>query len=277
MAEGESMETEDAESKNIRARLRLRKAIPTDRVTFSRQLDILRAIALESGRDKKPVSNDAVAKMANLHAGSISVCNPFFLDAGLLTRHKMQNLPCDEVFAYADSYEWDKEKATLKLAPIIRKAWFSEILIPKLIFRPLPVDEALGLLAEESGATKEHREQLATILEYMKVAGIISTDGGIVTVNKNGDESLSKNDKNTSPPKQNEIDKPGGEIEGFNLDPLILALLHKIPPHGEEWPQEKRLRWFRTFAMNVSQVYDDDDKPVELQISVSKSGNKADE
>ncbi len=277
MAEDEPMKTEGVESKSTRVRLRLRKAIPTDRVTFSRQLDILRAIALESGRDKKPVTNDAVAKMADLHAGSISICNPFFLDAGLLIRHKMQNIPCDEVFAYADSYEWDKEKATLKLAPIIRKAWFSEILIPKLIFRPLPVDEALGLLAEESGATKDHRDQLATILEYMKAAGIISTDSGIVTINKNGDEDSSQNDKKTSQPKPNEIVKPDEEIEGFNLDPLILALLHKIPPQGNEWPQEKRLRWFRTFAMNVSQVYDDDDKPVELNISISKSGNNADE
>jgi hypothetical protein len=28
------------------------------------------------------------------------------------------------------------------------------------------------------------------------------------------------------------------------------------------------LRWFRTFAMNVSQVYDDDASPVELEIKI---------
>jgi hypothetical protein len=54
----------------------------------------------------------------------------------------------------------------------------------------------------------------------------------------------------------------------LDLDPLLLALLQKIPKRGEAWPVEKRLRWFRTFAMNVSQVYDDDNEPVELRVSV---------
>lgn len=54
----------------------------------------------------------------------------------------------------------------------------------------------------------------------------------------------------------------------MSLDPLIMALLRKIPSAGQEWPQEKRLRWFKTFAMNVSQVYDDDKHPIELSITV---------
>jgi hypothetical protein len=56
--------------------------------------------------------------------------------------------------------------------------------------------------------------------------------------------------------------------EALDLDPLLLALLQKIPRRGDSWPAEKRLRWFRTFAMNVSQVYDDDNEPVELRVSV---------
>lgn len=63
----------------------------------------------------------------------------------------------------------------------------------------------------------------------------------------------------------------GGDNGGLNLDPLLVALLHKIPEHGHEWPAEKRLRWFRTFAMNVSQVYDPEEgEPVELQIELKK-------
>ncbi|HTS22717.1 MAG TPA: hypothetical protein VMN79_13010 [Casimicrobiaceae bacterium] len=59
-----------------------------------------------------------------------------------------------------------------------------------------------------------------------------------------------------------------GDGGGLSLDPLLMALLRKIPAAESGWPAENRLRWFRTFAMNVSQVYDDDDKPVELEISV---------
>jgi hypothetical protein len=59
----------------------------------------------------------------------------------------------------------------------------------------------------------------------------------------------------------------GGDGEFSVLDPLLLALLRKIPSLDEGWPREKRVRWFKTFAMNVSQVYDSDDEPVEITIS----------
>jgi hypothetical protein len=58
-----------------------------------------------------------------------------------------------------------------------------------------------------------------------------------------------------------------GTNVGLDLDPLLIALLQKIPPQGDPWPKERRLRWFKTFAMNVSQVYDGEDDPVELNIS----------
>ena len=65
----------------------------------------------------------------------------------------------------------------------------------------------------------------------------------------------------------------GGGTGGdeLNLDPLLIALLKKIPPSSKGWPSAQRVRWFRTFAMNVSQIYDgDDDAPVELTIEIDK-------
>lgn len=68
----------------------------------------------------------------------------------------------------------------------------------------------------------------------------------------------------------------GGGGDGdtaLRLDPLLMALLQKVPSKEEGWAAAKRVRWFRTFAMNVSQIYDDDDKPpVELKIDVAKEG-----
>lgn len=58
----------------------------------------------------------------------------------------------------------------------------------------------------------------------------------------------------------------GGGGTMLTLDPLLMALLQKIPPKQDGWPGAKRVRWFRTFAMNVSQIYDDDNDPVELKI-----------
>ena len=67
--------------------------------------------------------------------------------------------------------------------------------------------------------------------------------------------------------KKNGYGGDEGVERNLDLDPLLMALLRKIPSREEGWPSEKRVRWFRTFAMNVSQVYDSDDQPVELMIT----------
>lgn len=69
--------------------------------------------------------------------------------------------------------------------------------------------------------------------------------------------------------------KNGGDDGGssdLHLDPLLMALLHKIPKTEEGWPADKRLRWFKTFAMNVSQVYDDGSDHVELEVELKNAG-----
>lgn len=77
-------------------------------------------------------------------------------------------------------------------------------------------------------------------------------------------------------PGQPEVKKKSGGGDdgdgGLGLDPLLMALLRKIPKSEEGWPAESRIRWFRTFAMNVSQVYDDNE-PVELEIKLSKDSS----
>jgi hypothetical protein len=60
--------------------------------------------------------------------------------------------------------------------------------------------------------------------------------------------------------------------DSLGLDPLLIALLKKIPEPGKQWPAQTRLRWFRTFAMNVSQIYDaDESEPVEMKIELETS------
>lgn len=271
MADAEAQVTENQAKPTAgkNSRPKLRKALPTDRVAFAKQLDILRGAAAASGPGRSAVSNEDVAKVVNIHFGSVSTCNPFFLETGLMSRQKFQNIPSDEVFAYAERFEWEQEKAAHKLAPVLRRSWFYSALSPKLAFRSLSTDEAISFLAEEVGAAKEHKDQLAILLDYLRVSGLITVDGTVISLNKNGTEEAVPAGVITvdlPAPKSNSSEDDGIGRVGLNLDPLLLALLQKIPDRGNEWPAEKRLRWFRTFAMNVSQVYDEDDAPVELKI-----------
>jgi hypothetical protein len=54
---------------------------------------------------------------------------------------------------------------------------------------------------------------------------------------------------------------------------LLIALLKKVPSPEKGWPAPARVRWFRTFAMNVSQIYDGDGEPVEMKIDLEKAAN----
>lgn len=75
------------------------------------------------------------------------------------------------------------------------------------------------------------------------------------------------------PPAHHAEERHGGNGGGgggvsLDLDPLLIELLKKIPPTKDGWPAPQRLRWFKTFAMNVSQIYDEDNAPVELDIKL---------
>jgi len=87
--------------------------------------------------------------------------------------------------------------------------------------------------------------------------------------------------RESQPEKLEEKGKNGGGggggiddgLTGLGLDPLLIALLKKIPASGE-WPASQRLRWFRTFAMNVSQIYDGEMvEPVELKIELERAAD----
>ncbi len=59
----------------------------------------------------------------------------------------------------------------------------------------------------------------------------------------------------------------GGEPPSY-LDPLIVALLHKMPT-GKTWPLPDRAKWLRALAMNLSFVYEaDDGKAGEIDVTI---------
>jgi hypothetical protein len=63
-------------------------------------------------------------------------------------------------------------------------------------------------------------------------------------------------------------DNTGTAIPQAELNPLLIALLEKMPSPEKGWPGPNRVRWFRTFAMNVSQIYDGDGDPIEMKIDL---------
>jgi hypothetical protein len=66
-----------------------------------------------------------------------------------------------------------------------------------------------------------------------------------------------------------------GPEEMERASTFLITLPKKIPDAEKGWPAPNRVRWFRTFAMNVSQIYDGYGEPVELDIEIENAPNES--
>jgi hypothetical protein len=156
------------------------RSLPTDRIAFPKQLDILRAFAAASGQSGKGVTNSEVAAIVNMKSETVSLGNGFLLDIGLLSRGEGGIIPSQEVFAFQRGYEWNPETAANKLAPKIAQTWFAAALLPRLSFRPLEEDAAIQVLADAASAGPDYKGQLGICIEYLIAAGIVQRDGTLL-------------------------------------------------------------------------------------------------
>lgn len=167
-----------------KVKIRPTKPLPTERIAFSRQLDILRAYAATSGPSGQAVSNDAVAKIVKLNSSTVSLGNSFFVAVGLLQKSDVGYLPSPDVVEFNRAWAWNADTAAHKLAGLIEKAWFAQALLPKLSFRPLDEEEALSTLADASSAGPDYEDQLRILLNYMETVGLVSRDGNTIRLSQ---------------------------------------------------------------------------------------------
>jgi hypothetical protein len=179
--------TPDQSSERQSKRTTLTKVLPTDRIAFEAQVELLRAFAaVYQSNGGQPVTNDQAGDVLSkkLSGSTVSQTNGFFCDIGLLSRSDKGTgfVPGPEVIDYNNVCQWDQSEARLKLRPLFEKTWFYRVLIPRLQLAAQPQANCLAILANESKATKEHNEKLINLLSFLELAGIVSTTGGTVTL-----------------------------------------------------------------------------------------------
>lgn len=157
------------------------RTLPTNRIAFPKQLEILRAFEAASGPARKPVSLTQVAGLAKLAAQTLSLANPFFLDVGLTRKVEGGFLPSDAVHEYALAFQWNPETAAHKLAPPFFDHWAWNALRPSLqMSRELSERDALSVLSSASNAAPDYRPNLLLLLSYLDAAGLVEYDGTAV-------------------------------------------------------------------------------------------------
>lgn len=160
------------------------KALPTDRIAFPKQLDLLRAYAVASGPNKRQVSLAEVAALIKMNAATISLANAFFTEIGLLIKGEGgKYLPGQAVIDYARAYEWDQSTAGTKLAPVLASAWFGQVLVPRLQFsKSMTEAQVTALLGQEAEAVTYYAKHLGFIIEYLVVADLVRREGGNIVL-----------------------------------------------------------------------------------------------
>lgn len=133
----------------------------------------------------------------------------------------------------------------------------------------LPPPPAIARQIEQLGVSPKQKERARqTFMKSAQYAGFIDPATGRFV--KPG---IPQKEEGTAQREESERSGSGGGGDGtgeLELDPLLIALLKKVPSPEKGWPGPTRVRWFRTFAMNVSQIYDGDGEPVELKIELEE-------
>lgn len=158
------------------------KQFPTVRIAAAKQLDLLRAFDAAAGPSANAVGLAEVSKLIGMTASTISLANPLFVGVGLLRKLDSNKFaPVPEVREYVVAYEWNKEIAAHKLAPIFRRAWFWEALEAQLKFKStMPEHEASALIAQAAEATADYKQQIMWCLFFLEASGLIEREEGMV-------------------------------------------------------------------------------------------------
>jgi hypothetical protein len=206
------------------------KALPTDRVQFSKQLNLLRAYAAVSGQAGKPVSSAEVANVAKLNTSTVSLCNGFFADVGFIEKAPNgQYIPSPEVVSFLRAFQWNPETAPHKLAPRLRDMWFMRRLQPKLAMGPINEEEAIHELADEANADPRYYNSLRLILDYLETTGLVRRDGGFIRAT---DSISARSPEAESAPREAASPVPTGGGDVINTRTSAVATTFTQPTEG---------------------------------------------
>ena len=185
--------------KTKRERSTLSKVLPTDRIAFERQVEILRAYAVCSeSSGGKPVSNAQAGSALKpaFSASTLGVAVPFFTDVGLISRSGSDFVPSAALLGYNQAVALSVLEAKRKLRPLFENTWFCRVLSPRLQLNPQPFEDCVGVLAIEAKAGPEHLPRVRPLINFLELAGIVSISGTTVTfVPANGEAPASSAQK----------------------------------------------------------------------------------
>lgn len=200
------------------------KILPTDRVQFPKQLNLIRAYAAVSGQTGRPAPMNEVAKVANLNPSTVSLCNGFFADHRFIEKTANGSyVPSAETLSFLRAFQWNQETAPQKLAPLLRHSWFAKAIAAKLAMGGREESEVIDDLAEAAHASPKDKAKLIMLIDYLEAAGIVRRDGSLIREGKGAETDNGREPDMTPAP---------AAVETRETRPPILSTAFSQPTEG---------------------------------------------
>lgn len=239
---------------------RLVKTLPTDRIPFPRQLEIISAIPVAYEKANTPITFKEVGSILGMSEATLLQMSAFLSDVGLTQRTESGKFtPAPELLDYLRVHQYSPEKAWPKLGPLLEKSWFGQELLTRLKFRPIEEHEALVALVEVSGAEKLHEAQLKIAIEYLSRMGLVVREGSLLRLSAHKPEPVHAD---PVPAKGAPKADQDGQIAGLKRYAIPLKADKQLVIFAPESLTKKELRrvqmWLR-FQLIIDDLDDDDD------------------
>lgn len=211
-------------------RKRLSKTLPTSRIPFKKQLEIISAIPIAFDKHAGPVGFKEVGEVMGLAEATLLQASAFFGDVGLIKRVEGGKfIPANELQEYGRIRGFSVEKAWLKLGSLFEKSWFGQELLPRLRLKEINETDAVHCLAEASLAEKEHQENLEMCILFLERVGLLGRDAGVLKLGANNTDGAASKEAipASAPPATPPPPTDSSEIEIEGLEKHSLTLDHK--------------------------------------------------
>ncbi|KGH43230.1 hypothetical protein IN07_24135 [Modestobacter caceresii] len=203
----------EGEGAGNRAALRQRaeKSLPTDRLSFEKQVEALKWIAQLSGPGKRPVTAEEISASLGLKGNTGGLSNKFFRDSGWIEPGgRGQYVATDGLVAFHRHFGMDSTDlvgAQAYLLGSARASWYWQEIEGMVQGAGVRTAAVLHALARAAGASANHKEQLELVVEWLEWLGLVSRDGEIIAANSLAavSKSVSETEEQTSVPDAGEL------------------------------------------------------------------------
>jgi hypothetical protein len=169
----------------VSTKIKPSKALPTDRLKFSKQTDALRALAIGSANGTVPVNAKKLSSLIHVAETTAPLNNTFFHSIGLAERRgKSGYVPAGPTLEYARQLSFNKPDAGHVLAPNFERSWFYEAVVERLAMGNATKGDLIENLSRIAGADANYKTQMGSLIEWLEYAGLIEIDGEDVTLTK---------------------------------------------------------------------------------------------